>query len=194
MKAVSEFSRLLFGRLTRAEMVRSSLSRKATAEAVERKAAYDKAYVEWNEGGMNAQLLMRRLSAANGYTSIERIFETRLVGLLAESDACVTPSTAEQCTSEHFREIRDDSRHCSFELVSLLDALASTGERPRSPTAEELATLEQACARRGWQQCGGGAGGPPRAQRPISRVGTGEWAHFGPRTIATRSSKTPGSV
>ncbi len=31
-----------------------------------------------------------------------------------------------------------------------------------------------------------------RAQRPISRVGTGEWAHFGPRTIATRSLKNAG--
>jgi hypothetical protein len=94
---------------------------------------------------MNALLLMRRLSKENDYASIESIYENFLVPTLTAMDRCVTSGTAEQCSNEEFRGTRDKARHCSFELVSVLDRLAAVADKPEAPSKEVLAALKHAC-------------------------------------------------
>lgn len=91
-EAVRSFSRALYGRRTRAELVVSSLRRGAELEEVRRrKRDYDAVYVEWNTNHKANLLTIREIVADSLYTEWESQVEFGLVPrIFAPMDACVT--------------------------------------------------------------------------------------------------------
>ena len=104
-QAVQNFSRYVYERRARAEMLASALGRGANLDEVkDRKKLYDEAYVSWNANNQSNLLLIREVLGASEYTYIERVVEVSLVGkifrpldgcLTRAYDAVVSPSVTE---------------------------------------------------------------------------------------------------
>jgi len=90
--AVRTFSRAVYGRRTRAELLASALRRGADLEELrERKRSYDSEYVAWNTDHKANLLTIRDIVGDSLYTSFERIVEFSLVSeIFAPLDACLT--------------------------------------------------------------------------------------------------------
>jgi hypothetical protein len=97
IKAVQDFSRAVYARYTRAEMLLSALRRGAPLEEVqEKKKLYDGAFVDW---GINLQanlLTIRRLTKSVRFTSFEATVESEFTPLLTTLDQCLTKAYDER--------------------------------------------------------------------------------------------------
>ncbi len=88
----------VYSRRVRAELLASALRRhfaepadESLAEVVERKRAYDEAYAAWNRASQSNLLSIRQLLAADAYSNLESVVESRLVRQgFAPLDTCLT--------------------------------------------------------------------------------------------------------
>ena len=89
---VQEFSRQVYKRRVRAEMLASSFKRSAQLDEVkDRKKMYDEAYVKWNSNHQANLFLIRNMLASKEYTEIESIVEFTLVTkIFSPLDMCLT--------------------------------------------------------------------------------------------------------
>jgi hypothetical protein len=96
--AIQAFSRFIYERRVRAELLASALRRNAEKpvdasidELVRRKQLYDEAYVSWNANHQANLLLVRQVLDAGDYSEFESIVEFRLVKqVFAPLDTCLT--------------------------------------------------------------------------------------------------------
>lgn len=96
--AVSGFSRFIYERRARSELLSSALKRHANSptadsksEVVERKRLYDDAYFNWNASHQANLLLVRQVLGSDRYSAFESMVESRLVGqIFSPLDACLT--------------------------------------------------------------------------------------------------------
>lgn len=96
--AVSNFSKFIYERRVRSELLHSALQRhfanpaeQSKKEIIERKRLYDEAYVLWNANHQANLLLIRQLLGSNTYSDFEGMVEFRLVAkTFAPLDACLT--------------------------------------------------------------------------------------------------------
>lgn len=82
--AVQSFSKFIYERRARAELLASALKRHASsptlesrAEVVERKKLYDKAYFRWNSNHQANLLLVRQVLGSEQYSDFESIVDER---------------------------------------------------------------------------------------------------------------------
>lgn len=97
-ESVRTFSKLLYHRRVRAELLASSIIRGASeTEIISRKNGYDQAYIEWNTNIQNSLFIAREIYKEDEYSLLENLVETRLVfGILSPLDSCLTRSFDEQ--------------------------------------------------------------------------------------------------
>lgn len=90
--AVQKFSRYVYERRARAEMLTSSFRRNAPLDEIrERKKFYDDVYVDWNSNHQANLFLIRDVLQADQYSLFENVVEFVLVGkIFAPLDACLT--------------------------------------------------------------------------------------------------------
>ena len=96
--AVGNFSRFIYERRTRSELLLSALKRHAQAptedskkEILDRKRLYDESYVNWNVNHQANLLLVRQILGASSYSNFEGMVEFRLVAkTFAPLDSCLT--------------------------------------------------------------------------------------------------------
>jgi hypothetical protein len=96
--AVQQFSKYIYERRTRAELLASALKRHANApnsvslkEVIDRKRLYDEAYFNWNANHQTNLLLVRQILGSKQYSAFESIVEFRLVGKIFKPiDSCLT--------------------------------------------------------------------------------------------------------
>lgn len=96
--AVGNFSRFIYERRVRSELLLSALRRHANAptdeskkELIERKRLYDDAYVNWNTNHQANLLLVRQILGSTNYSSFEGMVEFRLVAkTFTPIDGCLT--------------------------------------------------------------------------------------------------------
>ncbi len=91
IKAVSEFSQLVYERRVRTELLASALSRRsAREELLARKAAYDEVYVRWNKEIPRNQLAMRDAFGNLEYSELETYVQYGLTPHFSMLDKYVT--------------------------------------------------------------------------------------------------------
>jgi hypothetical protein len=96
--AVTNFSRFIYERRVRSELLLSALQRNAMdpvdesrKELLERKRLYDEAYVAWNANHQANLLLVRQVLGTATYSNFEAMVEFRLVSkTFAPLDSCLT--------------------------------------------------------------------------------------------------------
>lgn len=90
--AVQNFSRFVYKRRARAEMLASSFRRRAPLEEIkERKKLYDEEYVQWNANHQSNLFLIREVLAEDKYSYFEHVVEFLLVGkIFSPLDKCLT--------------------------------------------------------------------------------------------------------
>lgn len=96
--AVQQFSKYIYERRTRAELLASALKRHANApnsvslkEVIDRKRLYDEAYFNWNANHQTNLLLVRQILGSKQYSAFESLVEFRLVGKIFKPiDSCLT--------------------------------------------------------------------------------------------------------
>ncbi len=95
--ALANYSRLIYGRRVRSELLASSLNRHAKQpvveskqELIERKRAYDDAYADWNANTRANLLLVRAIVDPKNYSNFENLVEFRLSKTFSSLDACLT--------------------------------------------------------------------------------------------------------
>lgn len=146
--AVGNFSRFIYERRVRSELLHSALRRHADAptedsrrELIDRKRLYDEAYVNWNANHQANLLLVRQILGATNYSDFEDAVESRLVGkTFAPIDSCLTkaydlairgkdPRTAmAECRA---KELIQRALDCGYAITDELFKLSSPGGRPR---------------------------------------------------------------
>jgi hypothetical protein len=90
IEAVREITDLLYERRTRGTMVVSSITRHAApSEIIERKRAYDDAYVRWNTKLQSNILRIRNAFGHQRSSSYENYLNTYVVSLLSALDSCL---------------------------------------------------------------------------------------------------------
>jgi len=97
-QAVQSFSKYIYERRARAELLSSSLRRHAKSplaesynELILRKKLYDEAYYNWNANSQANLFLIRQILQDDRYTIIEDIVEKDLIlNILRPLDACLT--------------------------------------------------------------------------------------------------------
>lgn len=89
--AVQNFSREIYARRTRLELLASAIRRNSATEIRERKIAYDEAYVKWNTNAQTNLFIVRETIEEQEYSIIESAVEFLLVGnFFGPLDACLT--------------------------------------------------------------------------------------------------------
>jgi hypothetical protein len=96
--AVQQFSKYIYERRARAELLASALKRHARApnpeslkEVIDRKRFYDEAYFNWNANHQANLLLVRQILGSEKYSAFESLVEFRLVGkIFRPIDSCLT--------------------------------------------------------------------------------------------------------
>lgn len=95
--ALANYSRLIYGRRVRSELLASSLNRHAKnpiaeskQELLERKRAYDETYADWNANTRANLLLVRTIVDPKNYSAFENLVEFRLSKTFSSIDACLT--------------------------------------------------------------------------------------------------------
>jgi hypothetical protein len=134
--ALQGYSKLIYERRVRAELLASSLGRHAQApsadsraELIERKRRYDEAYVNWNTHLLANLLLVRQIVEPGTYSKFEQLVEFRLSKVLSDLDRCLTvaydiavrsgdPRPAmERCES---RKLLERTLDCGYAIVDEL--------------------------------------------------------------------------
>jgi hypothetical protein len=148
--AIQNFSRDVYGRRARAEMLASSFRREAPLyEIKERKRDYDEAYVEWNTNNQANLLLIRDVLMTDQYTFFESVVEFTLVGkIFRPLDECLTqafdirmsegdPQPAlDRCDS---KRLLQEALDCGYAISDELYKL-SGGVTQREQAAEEISS------------------------------------------------------
>lgn len=96
--AVIDLSEVIYARRVRAELLASGLRRhsadpseRSLVEIIERKTAYDEAYVDWNKRSQSNLLVVRGILETRVYTALEAVVELHLVGEgFRPLDSCLT--------------------------------------------------------------------------------------------------------
>jgi hypothetical protein len=96
--AVANFSKFIYERRVRSELLLSSLKRHADGpnddsrkELIDRKRLYDESYVNWNANHQANLLLVRQVLGSTRYSSFEGLVESRLVSqTFSPIDGCLT--------------------------------------------------------------------------------------------------------
>ena len=96
--AVIDLSEVIYARRVRAELLASGLRRhnadptdRSLVELIERKTAYDEAYVDWNKRSQSNLLVMRGILDSKIYTALEAVVEFHLFGEVFQPlDSCLT--------------------------------------------------------------------------------------------------------
>ena len=146
--AVGNFSRFIYERRARSELLHSALRRHADAptedsrkELIERKRLYDEAYVNWNASHQANLLLVRQILGATSYSNFESTVEFRLVAkTFAPIDNCLTraydlairakdprPTLAECRATELIQRALD----CGYAITDELFKLSGPGGKPQ---------------------------------------------------------------
>jgi hypothetical protein len=96
-EALMAYSRLIYERRVRSELLASSLSRHmkgptpdSKQELIERKRSYDQTYAAWNAQALSNLLLVRRVVDPARYSAFENLVEFRLARTFSKLDACLT--------------------------------------------------------------------------------------------------------
>ncbi|MFA5951237.1 MAG: hypothetical protein WC807_13230 [Hyphomicrobium sp.] len=90
-QSIESIAHLVYERRTRAGMIASAIRRDADVEEVRhRKQAYDEAYVDWNKNVMLNLFAIREVAGDFKFSSLELVFENRLVDAMADVDRCIT--------------------------------------------------------------------------------------------------------
>lgn len=108
-EVVQALARDIYYRRVRSELLASSLRRhsvdpteKSMSELIERKKAYDEAYVNWGTSIQSNLLGVRQLLAADAYSDLEDTIEARLVGKgFSPLDRCLTQAYDEAIRSKN---------------------------------------------------------------------------------------------
>lgn len=152
LATLQEFARLIYYRLTRAQMLFSSLRRAAPIEELkERKKLYDDAFVEWGAKLQSNLFLIRSVMELQGYSDFESHVEFRLVPIMREIDASLTTAyddrlkghdtkdTLKKCGITDSMQIAID---CSYAITDGLFQLAA----PIEPLSREEAESRRSAA------------------------------------------------
>jgi hypothetical protein len=133
--AIQNFASLIYLRLSRADMVTSSLNRSAPLEEVkDRKKLYDDAYVNWNSNLQSNLFLIRSVIEAKGYSDFEGHVEFRLTPILSKVDACLTKAYDQKLKNVNPKKILDSckirdilnlSQDCSYAITDGLFKIAA---------------------------------------------------------------------
>ena len=109
--AVQNFSRYVYERRARAEMLASSFRRKAPIDEVkERKRLYDDVYVRWNSNHQANLFLIRDVLRSEQYSLLESAVEFTLVGkIFGPLDACLTRAYDSRMSGGDPEAILDDA-------------------------------------------------------------------------------------
>ena len=146
--AVGNFSRFIYERRVRSELLHSALRRHgdfptedSKKEVIERKRLYDEAYVSWNANHQSNLLLVRQVLGATSYSNFENMVEFRLVArTFAPIDSCLTKgydlairakdprSTLQECRA---RELIQRALDCGYAITDELFKLSGPGGRPQ---------------------------------------------------------------
>ncbi len=156
--AVGNFSRFIYERRVRSELLHSALRRHADAptndskiELIERKRLYDEAYVNWNASHQENLLLVRQILGATSYSNFESMVEFRLVAkTFSPIDSCLTkaydiairgkdprPSLTECRASELIQRALD----CGYAITDELFKLSGPNAKPE----EAKSIVERRC-------------------------------------------------
>jgi len=156
--AVGNFSRAIYERRTRSELMLSALKRNAEnptdeskKELLERKRLYDEAYFNWNVGAQANLLLVRQILGADHYTAFENIVEVRLVNqTFSPLDNCITRAydlairgkdsrpTLEECQAKRLLQRVLD---CGYAITDELFKLSS----PSGQTKDAIGIVDNRC-------------------------------------------------
>jgi hypothetical protein len=146
--AVGNFSRFIYERRARSELLHSALRRHADAptedsrrELIERKRLYDEAYVNWNASHQANLLLVRQVLGATSYSRFESLVEFRLVAkTFAPIDSCLTRAYDLAIRAKDPRSTLTDCRateliqralDCGYAITDELFKLSGPGGRPQ---------------------------------------------------------------
>lgn len=147
--AVQAFSKYIYERRSRAEMLSSALRRHAAApkresydEILQRKKLYDEAFFNWNANHQANLLLVRQVLGEQEYTSFENIVETRLVlNIMKPLDDCLTRAYGatirngdpliilQQCKSSDLMQMALDCGYAITDELYKLAAVAGTNDK-----------------------------------------------------------------
>jgi len=147
--AVSNFSKFIYERRVRSELLLSALQRHSTnpveqslKEIVERKRLYDDAYVLWNANHQANLLLIRQLLGSQTYSDFEGMVEFRLVkNTFTPLDSCLTQAydlavrgkdPRQLLKSCRATELIQRSLDCGYAITDELYKLSGAGEHADS--------------------------------------------------------------
>jgi hypothetical protein len=156
--AVANFSRFIYERRVRSELLHSALRRHAESptedsrrELLERKRLYDEAYVNWNASHQANLLLVRQILGSASYSSFEGMVESRLVSqTFSPLDQCLTQAYDLAIRGEDPRPILkaceakaliQRSLDCGYAITDELFKISGSSER----TEGSVSTLDSRC-------------------------------------------------
>jgi hypothetical protein len=133
--AIQNFASLIYLRLSKADMVVSSLRRSAPIEELkDRKKLYDDAYVNWNSNLQANLFLIRSVIETKGYSDFEGHVEFRLTPILSKVDSCLTQAYDQKLRNMDSKKILDSckirdililSQDCSYAITDGLFKIAA---------------------------------------------------------------------
>lgn len=149
--AVSTFSRFIYERRARSELLASALKRHAESptedskkEVLDRKRLYDDAYFNWNANHQANLLLVRQVLGSDSYSAFERMVESRLVGqTFSPLDDCLTRAYDASIRSKDPRQILKLCNaseliqrvlDCGYAITDELFQLSSPSGRSQEPS------------------------------------------------------------
>ena len=156
--AVTNFSRFIYERRARSELLASALKRHAEnptedskKEVLDRKRLYDDAYFNWNASHQANLLLVRQVLGSDRYSAFEGMVEFRLVGqTFSPLDSCLTRAYDVAIRSKDPRPILKECNaseliqralDCGYAITDELFKLSS----PSGPIQESLSIIESRC-------------------------------------------------
>lgn len=151
--AVTNFSKFIYERRVRSELLLSALQRNAAnpvaesrKELLERKRLYDEAYVAWNANHQANLLLVRQILGSTTYSTFESMVEFRLVSkTFAPLDNCLTQAYDLAIRGRDPRPLLKDckateliqrSLDCGYAITDELFKLSSTASN--ATTSESI--------------------------------------------------------
>ena len=144
--AVQKFSKFIYERRSRSELLSSALRRhenepvqQSMLEVVERKKLYDEAYHHWNTHHQANLLLIRKILDSSSYSKFEGIVESRLVlQTFKPLDSCLTKAYDAAIRNRDPLPILDQCRatdliqqalDCGYAITDGLFRLSVNGDR-----------------------------------------------------------------
>ena len=156
--AVTNFSRFIYERRARSELLASALKRHAESptedsrkEVLDRKRLYDDAYFNWNASHQANLLLVRQVLGSDRYSAFEGMVESRLVGqTFSPIDGCLTRAYDASIRSKdprpilkecHASELIQRALDCGYAITDELFKLSS----PSGRSQESLSIVDSRC-------------------------------------------------